>query len=103
MEIRKSPVTVNKPLNEEFIQGLVGAGVPILGMVTRKCRVEQESAQVFGITLMQGLDRPIRRMCKYFGFQVTRLERVRIMNSKLASLPLGEWQDLTGDERATLF
>lgn len=87
MQIIKSLVTVNKSLSEEFIQGWVGAGVPILGMVTRKCRVAQESAQVFRITLVQGLNRPIRRMCKYFGYKVTRLERVRIMNIELAVLP----------------
>ncbi|CAI2525539.1 Ribosomal large subunit pseudouridine synthase F [Serratia ficaria] len=95
-------VTVNKPLTDEFIQGM-GAGVPILGKVTQKCRVEQASPQVFRIILVQGLNRQIRRMCKYFGYEVTRLERVRIMNIELAGLPLGEWRDLTDDERITLF
>ncbi|CAI0894567.1 23S rRNA pseudouridine(2604) synthase RluF [Serratia entomophila] len=95
-------VTVNKPLTDEFIQGM-SAGVPILGKVTQQCRVERESAQVFRIILVQGLNRQIRRMCKYFGYEVTRLERLRIMNIELAGLPLGEWRDLTGDERSTLF
>ncbi|CAI0709047.1 23S rRNA pseudouridine(2604) synthase RluF [Serratia ficaria] len=95
-------VTVNKPLTDEFIQGM-GVGVPILGKVTQKCRVEQASPQVFRIILVQGLNRQIRRMCKYFGYEVTRLERVRIMNIELAGLPLGEWRDLTDDERITLF
>ncbi len=95
-------VTVNKPLTDEFIQGM-GAGVPILGTVTKKCRVEKDAPQVFRITLVQGLNRQIRRMCKYFGYEVTKLERIRIMNISLEGLPLGEWRDLTEDERTELF
>lgn len=95
-------VTVNKPLTDEFIQGM-GAGVPILGTVTQKCPVEQETPLVFRITLVQGLNRQIRRMCKYFGYHVTKLERKRIMNITLQGLQLGEWRDLTDDERIELF
>uniref|UniRef100_A8GHU2 Pseudouridine synthase n=1 Tax=Serratia proteamaculans (strain 568) TaxID=399741 RepID=A8GHU2_SERP5 len=95
-------VTVDKPLTDEFIQGM-GAGVPILGKVTHKCQVEQEAPQVLRITLVQGLNRQIRRMCKYFGYQVTKLERVRIMNISLQGLALGEWRDLSEDERTELF
>lgn len=95
-------VTVNKPLTDAFIQGM-GAGVPILGKVTHPCRVEKEASQVFRITLVQGLNRQIRRMCKYFGYEVTKLERMRIMNVDLTGLELGEWRDFTDDERIELF
>ncbi|MGQ8708440.1 23S rRNA pseudouridine(2604) synthase RluF [Serratia sp. TSA_198.1] len=95
-------VTVNKPLTDAFIQGM-GAGVPILGKVTHPCQVEKEASQVFRITLVQGLNRQIRRMCKYFGYEVTKLERVRIMNVDLTGLALGEWRDFTDDERIELF
>lgn len=95
-------VTVNKPLTDAFIQGM-GAGVPILGKVTHPCQVEKETSQVFRITLVQGLNRQIRRMCKYFGYEVTKLERVRIMNVDLTGLALGEWRDFTEDERIALF
>lgn len=95
-------VTVNKPLTDAFIQGM-GAGVPILGKVTHPCQVERETSQVFRITLVQGLNRQIRRMCKYFGYEVTKLERVRIMNVDLTGLALGEWRDFTEDERLELF
>lgn len=95
-------VTVNKPLTDEFIQDM-SAGVPILDTVTQQCLVEQEAPQVFRITLVQGLNRQIRRMCKYFGYQVTKLERQRIMNITLQGLPLGEWRDFTDDERIELF
>ncbi|ERK09349.1 23S rRNA pseudouridine(2604) synthase RluF [Serratia fonticola] len=95
-------VTVNKPVTDEFIQGM-SAGVPILGTVTQKCLVEKEAPQVFRITLVQGLNRQIRRMCKYFGYEVIKLERERIMNIVLKGLPPGEWRDFTADERIELY
>ncbi|CDH31748.1 23S rRNA pseudouridine(2604) synthase RluF [Xenorhabdus bovienii] len=95
-------VTVNKPVTDEFIQGM-SAGVPMLGTVTKKCKVQKEAPFVFRITLVQGLNRQIRRMCKHFGYEVTRLERTRIMNVNLKGLPQGEWRDLTDDELIELF
>ncbi|MBP2171342.1 23S rRNA pseudouridine2604 synthase [Erwinia toletana] len=95
-------VTVNKPVTDEFITGL-GAGVPMLGTVTKKCKVKKEATFVFRITLVQGLNRQIRRMCKHFGYEVTKLERTRIMNVNLKGLPQGEWRDLTDDELIELF
>jgi len=92
-------VTVNKPLTDEVIFRL-GNGVPILGTTTKKCKVVREDAQVFRITLVQGLNRQIRRMCEYFGYTVTKLERIRIMNITLKGLPVGEWRDLTEAEMA---
>lgn len=95
-------VTVNKPVTDEFIRGMA-AGVPMLGTVTKKCKVTREAPMVFRITLVQGLNRQIRRMCKHFGYEVTKLERTRIMNVSLKGLPQGEWRDLTDDELIDLF
>ncbi|RRZ87851.1 23S rRNA pseudouridine(2604) synthase RluF [Erwinia sp. 198] len=95
-------VTVNKLVTDEFIEGM-SAGVPMLGTVTLKCKVQKEAPFVFRITLVQGLNRQIRRMCKHFGYEVTKLERTRIMNVSLKGLPLGEWRDLTDDELTELF
>ena len=94
-------VTVNKPLTAEMISGMA-KGVPILGVNTKKCKVVQEAPYVFRITLIQGLNRQIRRMCEYFGYDVTKLERVRIMNIGLKGLPVGEWRDLTESEMETI-
>jgi 23S rRNA pseudouridine2604 synthase len=90
-------VTVNKRLTPEMIDGM-SKGVPILGVNTKKCKVVQEATTVFRITLIQGLNRQIRRMCEYFGYEVVKLERVRIMNIELKGLPLGEWRDLSESE-----
>lgn len=90
-------VTVDKPITADFVERMA-AGVPILGVVTKKCVVEQLSSNVFKIILVQGLNRQIRRMCEYFGYNVTKLERTRIMNIELKGIPLGEWRELTDAE-----
>lgn len=90
-------VTVDKPITNEFSKGMSG-GVPILGTVTNKCFVKKEGKQVFRIILTQGLNRQIRRMCEYFGYKVTKLERVRIMNVSLGNLKIGQWRNLTYKE-----
>ncbi|MNK43468.1 Ribosomal large subunit pseudouridine synthase F [compost metagenome] len=90
-------VTVNKPITEDFIFEMSN-GVPILGVNTRKCKVRQISTFVFNIILIQGLNRQIRRMCEHFGYEVTRLERTRIMNINLKGIPTGEFRELTEDE-----
>lgn len=94
-------VTVNKPITDDFIVGM-GGGVPILGEVTKKCPVVKESRFVFNITLVQGLNRQIRRMCEVFGYEVVKLERLRIMNVTLKGLAEGDWRDLTPAEVSTI-
>jgi len=95
-------VTVNKPITESFLTGMA-KGVPVLGVMTKKCKVTQESPFVFKIILIQGLNRQIRRMCEHFGFEVTKLERVRIMNISIKGIPVGEWRELTPAEQTEIF
>lgn len=90
-------VTVDKPVTEAFIKGMSN-GVPILGVNTKKCKIVAESKYVFRITLIQGLNRQIRRMCEHFGFEVLKLERVRIMNLALKGIPMGEYRELKKHE-----
>ena len=94
-------VTVNKPITDSFIEGLAG-GVPILGKMTKKCPVTKVAPTVFNITLVQGLNRQIRRMCEHFGYEVVKLERTRIMNVTLKGIPVGDWRDLTEKELSVL-
>ena len=95
-------VTVNKPLTDAVVEGMAN-GVPMLGVTTKKCKVVQEGVNIFRIILVQGLNRQIRRMCEYFGYEVTKLERVRIMNISLKGLPVGDWRDLTESEMKVIF
>jgi 23S rRNA pseudouridine2604 synthase len=90
-------VTVNKPVTDEFILNM-GNGVPILGEMTRKCKVVKDSLFSFRIVLVQGLNRQIRRMCEHFDYEVIKLERIRIMNITLKGLPIGEWRQLQPNE-----
>jgi 23S rRNA pseudouridine2604 synthase len=89
-------VTVNKPITGDFVRKM-GDGVPILETVTRKCKVQQMGKNKFKIILTQGLNRQIRRMCDYLGYDVVTLKRVRIMNVSL-DIPVGKWRDLTPAE-----
>jgi pseudouridine synthase len=94
-------VTVNRPLNEHFLYKMA-SGVPILNTVTKPCVVTMQSKMVFRIVLTQGLNRQIRRMCEYLGFEVVKLKRTRIMSIRLAGLKPGEWRDLTDQEMAEI-
>lgn len=87
-------VTVNKPINRTFVSRMAG-GIPILDTVTKKCHVKQTSSHTFTIVLTQGLNRQIRRMCEYLGYEVVKLKRVRIMNINLNGLRAGQWRHLT--------
>lgn len=94
-------VTVNKPITPDFVSKM-SAGVPVLGEVTRPCEVRKVSEKTFCIILQQGLNRQIRRMCEFLHYEVTRLQRVRIMNIHLGPLKEGQWRDLTPGELTVL-
>ena len=51
------------------------------------------------ITIHEGRNRQIRRMCQMAGMQVTRLKRIREGQLELGSLPLGKWRYLTEEEQ----
>lgn len=93
-------VTVDRPITEGFIQRM-SSGIPILGTITNPCKVERLNRFKFKIILTQGLNRQIRRMCEYLGYNVKQLKRIRIMNIHL-DLPVGKWRDLTEKELAVL-
>lgn len=95
-------VTVNERITPTFLEKMA-SGVRILDTVTKPCKVKQLGPHTFSIILTQGLNRQIRRMCSALGFTIKRLQRVRIMNIELGSLPVGKWRDLTNQEKQTLF
>jgi 23S rRNA pseudouridine2604 synthase len=94
-------VSVDRPLFAEFAEKM-SQGVPILGVQTRRCKVVVETPFVFRITLIQGLNRQIRRMCEHFGYNVTKLERTRIMHIGLQGLQVGEFRPLEEEEMRLL-
>ena len=91
-------VSVDKPITPEFLKQM-SEGVKILGTKTLPCKIDQLSKFDFKVILMQGLNRQIRRMCAELGYEVYRLQRIRIMNIDLGNLPPGQWRDLSKKER----
>ena len=49
------------------------------------------------------MNRQIRRMCEYYNYEVTKLERVRIMHISLKGIPVGEWRELTETEMKEIY
>lgn len=95
-------VTVDRPITENFINNME-TGVDILGTTTKPCTVKQLGPRKFNITLTQGLNRQIRRMCAALGYHVQTLQRTRILNIHLGKLPIGKWRDLTSAELDEMF
>jgi len=95
-------VSVDRPITPDFLKKM-SKGVKILDTVTLPCKVEQLSKYDFKIILTQGLNRQIRRMCETLGYNVYRLQRTRIMNIQLGTLPVGQWRYLSKKEKAQLF
>ena len=89
-------VEVNKPINDQFIHKMSN-GLPILDTITKECTVEKISKFRFKIILTQGLNRQIRRMCEYLGYNVVKLKRIRIMNISL-DMPVGKHRELSDNE-----
>lgn len=90
-------VVVDKLLAPDFVSRMSN-GIPILGTTTKKCAVEKKGQSTFRIILTQGLNRQIRRMCEYMGYEVKKLKRIRIMSLKLDDLAVGKWRYFTETE-----
>lgn len=92
-------VEVDRDITADFIKGMAGGvHLPELEVTTRKCQVRQLTKRSFNIVLTQGYNRQIRRMCEVFGYKVTRLKRIRIMNIQLGDLKEGTYRKATAKE-----
>ncbi len=94
-------VDVDKEITPEFLSKMA-SGVPILNKITQPCIVKKTAPKQFKVILTEGMNRQIRRMCDYFGYNVVKLKRTRIMNITL-DLPVGKYRELTQKELKTLF
>jgi 23S rRNA pseudouridine2604 synthase len=92
-------VTLNLPVRKKFLEE-IRAGVKLGDEQTKPCVAELVAGtrRVFRIVLTQGLNRQIRRMCTMAGYQVIRLQRVRVMNISLGALPSGAHRPLSAEE-----
>jgi 23S rRNA pseudouridine2604 synthase len=90
-------VVVNRFLQEDDLRQLRQGITLDGGFITKKCRIHQLGDRSFSIILTEGKNRQIRRMCLALGYEVVDLNRVRIMNIELGSLPEGHYKVLKGE------
>ncbi|MDO5015824.1 MAG: pseudouridine synthase [Eubacteriales bacterium] len=90
-------VKVDRPYDQDFLEQMQ-QGVFILGQTTLPAKIKPVGPTSFRLTISQGLNRQIRRMCQALGYEVTYLQRRRILNIDLGSLKLGQYRELTYKE-----
>lgn len=94
-------VTVRPDISDDQLVAL-SEGVVIDGRKTLPANVVVKSKEtgrvVLLITIKEGRNRQIRKMCEAVGLEVARLRRVSIGPLKLGMLPPGKWRELTADE-----
>jgi len=77
-------------------------GVLIDGYMTKPAKVEitdeRERTSELYITISEGKNRQIRKMCEEIGFPVIKLTRVSIGGVSLGNLPKGKWRHLSEGE-----
>ena len=90
-------VKVNKKITKEFVNKM-SKGVKIKNIQTKPCTIKKINNYTFQITLTQGLNRQIRKMCALFEYKVKSLVRTRIMDIKLGNLKVGKYRKFTFEE-----
>ncbi|MBR2284440.1 MAG: rRNA pseudouridine synthase [Ruminococcus sp.] len=98
-------VTVRPDISDEQLVRL-SEGVELDGKPTLPATVvvkdKQEGRVVLLITIKEGRNRQIRRMCEAVGLEVARLRRISIGPLRLGMLKPGTWRDLTAEELRAL-
>lgn len=94
-------VFVDKNLDEGMLVGMA-SGVMIDGFKTLPAKVIKTSDRSFRITILEGRNRQIRRMCEFYRLNVTKLVRIRIGNYELKGLEKGKTTVLTPEMIANL-
>jgi 23S rRNA pseudouridine2605 synthase len=96
---------VRGTISRETLERLEG-GVLLEDGMTAPARVDKvrtaTSHSWFHLTIREGRNRQVRRMCEAVGFQVSRLKRIRIAFLEIDELPSGKFRHLTPQEVARL-
>lgn len=85
----------------QLAQPITLDGYTIRKPLVKLVKAQGQTAQ-FCVTIHEGRNRQIRRMCQAAQMQVTRLRRIREGELELGSVPLGKWRYLTQEELAQL-
>ena len=98
-------VTVRPDISDEQLVKM-SEGIEIDGKKTLPATVivkeKQEGRVVLLITIKEGRNRQIRKMCEAVGLEVARLRRISIGPLKLGMLKPGTWRELTAEELRAL-
>lgn len=90
-------VKVQGPITDGSLNKL-REGVKLWGEKTNPTEITRLAPNRFLITLTEGKNRQIRRICRKVGFPVTQLTRVRIKGLDFKDVALGEWRFVTENE-----
>ena len=92
-----------------WVKGDIPAALPVLrgpmeldGVPLSPAQVERAGEGILSVTIHEGRNRQVRRMCAAAGLQVTRLRRVREGALTLGELKPGRWRVLSREEVALL-
>ncbi len=97
-------VRVNKQVTPEFLAKMSrGVYLEELKVTTRPCKAEKVGKNTFRLTLTQGLNRQIKRMCAACGYHVMGLKRVRVMHIRLGDMKPGEFYELKEADVSRLY
>lgn len=94
-------VTVRPKITEDQLNVLCG-GIEIDGKPTEpavvKVLTQEKNRVVLEISIKEGRNRQIRKMCEFVGLEVARLKRISIGGLKLGMLEVGKWRELSQEE-----
>ncbi len=94
----KVPTSIIKEMSE----GMVLEGGDNIAPIKITAEKPMAGAQVLEMTLIQGVNRQIRRMCDQFDLTILRLIRVKQGPVSLGKLKPGQWRELTAKELAAM-
>ena len=100
-EVQKTYLTWVEGFSEASLEKLKQP-ITLDGYRIRAPKVRVVKPGLLEITIHEGRNRQVRRMCDAAGMRVTRLKRIREGNLSLGDLPLGKWRYLTEDEVKSL-
>ena len=100
-EVQKTYLTWVEGFSETSLEKLKQP-ITLDGYRIRAPKVRVVKPGLLEITIHEGRNRQVRRMCDAADMRVTRLKRIREGNLSLGDLPLGKWRYLTEDEVKSL-
>lgn len=100
-------VTVRPPVSDNALNSLINGVTLDDGYTTAPADVSivqsEENRVVLLITIYEGKNRQIRRMCEALGIELIRLKRIAIGEIRLGMLPQGKWRELSEQEIRSLY